>query len=110
MLSQVPMQYQQTLKATDTASSLTDARNIVGTVSSAVSTCRQQYTALQSWVTQENDYQAAVTAAKKQKQPTDKITKPGPQPVQAATTCPPSTAFGIAASAIVPPATVTGAP
>ena len=113
MLDQVPMQYQQTLKATDTASSLTDARNIVGTVSNAVSTCRNQYTALQSWVTQENEYQAAVTAAKKNKnknkKPTNKISKPGPQPVQAATTCPASTAFGIAASAIVPPATATGA-
>jgi hypothetical protein len=111
MLDQVPMQYQQTLKATDTASSLTDARNIVGTVSNAVSTCRNQYAALQSWVTQENEYQAAVTAAKKNKnkKPTNKISKPGPQPVQAATTCPASTAFGIAASAIVPPATATGA-
>jgi hypothetical protein len=103
------MQYQQTLKGTDTASSLTDARNIVGTVSSAVSACRQQYTVLQSWVTQENAYQAAVTAAQKAKKPTNKISKPGPQPAQAASTCPPSTAFGIAASAIVPSATATGA-
>jgi protein phosphatase len=109
MLDQVPMQYQQTLKSTDTASSLSDARNIVGTVSSAVRSCRQQYTVLQSWVTQENAYQAAVAAAKKQKKPTDKISKPGPQPARAASTCPPSTAFGIAASAIVPSATAPGA-
>jgi serine/threonine protein phosphatase PrpC len=78
LLDEVPMQYQQTLKATDTASSLTDAKNIVGTVSSAVSACRQQYTALQSWVTLDNAYQAAVAAAKKQKKPTNKIAQPGP--------------------------------
>ena len=100
LLSQVPVNYQQTLKATDAASSLTDARKIVGTVSTAVSLCKQQYTNLRSWVTQENKYQAEVALAKKNKKPTNKITKPGQQPAKAGPTCPPSQAFGIAASAV----------
>jgi len=104
-LSQVPVNYQQTLKATDAASSLTDARNIVGTVSSAVNSCKQQYMALQSWVAQENAYQAQVTLAHKNKKPTNKIPKPGQQPAKAGSMCPPSQAFGIAASAIATPAT-----
>jgi protein phosphatase len=104
-LSQVPVNYQQTLKATDAASSLTDARNIVGTVSNAVNSCKQQYTALQSWVAQENAYQAEVTLAHKDKKPINKIPKPGQQPPKAGAMCAPSQAFGIAASAIATPAT-----
>jgi serine/threonine protein phosphatase PrpC len=105
MLSQVPVNYQQTLKATDAATSLTDARNIVGTVSSAVSTCKQQYLALQSWVAQDNAYQAQVNLAHKDKKPTNKIPKPGQPPAKAGPMCPPSEAFGIPASAIATPAT-----
>jgi protein phosphatase len=105
LLSQVPVNYQQTLKATDAASSLPDARNIVGTVSNAVNSCKQQYIALQSWVTQENKYQAEVALAQKNKKPTNKITKPGQQPPRAGPMCPPSQAFGITASAIATPAT-----
>jgi len=104
LLSQVPVNYQQTLKATDAATSLTDARNIVATVGSAVSTCKQQYIALQSWAAQENKYQAEVALARKTKKPTDKITKPGQPPAKAGATCPPSQAFGIAASATAPSA------
>jgi len=101
-LSQVPVNYQQTLKATDAANSLADARNIVATVSSAVANCKAAYTALQSWVTLENKYQAEVALAKKNKKPTNKITKPGQQPPKAGGTCPASQKFGIAASAITP--------
>jgi len=103
-LSQVPVNYQQTLKATDTASNLADAKNIVATVTSAVNTCKLQYTALQSWVTEENKYQADVALAKKNKKPTNKITKPGPPPAGAGATCPAPQEFGIAASAITSPA------
>jgi PPM family protein phosphatase len=103
-LSQVPVNYQQTLKATDTASSLVDARNIVTTVRNAVSTCEHAYAALQTWVTKENTYQAAVALAHKNKKPTNKITKPGPPPPRAGPTCPPAQKFGIAASAITPAA------
>jgi serine/threonine-protein kinase len=105
LLSQVPVNYQQTLKATDTASSLADARNIVGTVSSAVIACRRAYSELESWATMENKYQAEVALAKKNKKPTNKITKPGPQPARAGATCPTPQVFGISASAITPPAT-----
>jgi serine/threonine protein kinase len=104
LLSQVPVNYQQTLKATDAASSLADARNIVRTVSSVVNTCKQQYIALQSWVTAEDKYQSDVTLAKKNKKPTNNITKPGQQPPKAGPTCPAPQAFGIAASALTPPA------
>jgi hypothetical protein len=96
--------YQQTLKAADAASSLTDARNIVGTVSNAVDACKQQYTALQSWVTQENAYQAQVALAQKNRKPTNKIRQPGQQPAKAGAMCPPSQAFGVEASAIAAPA------
>jgi serine/threonine-protein kinase len=104
LLSQVPVNYQQTLKAADAASSLTDARNIVGTVSNAVDACKQQYTALQSWVTQENAYQAQVALAQKNRKPTNKIRQPGQQPAKAGAMCPPSQAFGVEASAIAAPA------
>jgi serine/threonine protein phosphatase PrpC len=104
-LNQVPTPYQQTVKATDAASSLSSAQAIVTNVRNAVNSCLQQYTALQSWVVQENAYQEAVTRAQQQHKPTNKIQKPGPQPPKAAAMCPPSTAFGIAASDLVPAAT-----
>jgi serine/threonine protein phosphatase PrpC len=105
MLDQVPVNYQQTVKATDTASSLSDARSIVETISAAVGSCRQQYTALQSWVTLNTQYQAAVTLAKKNHKPTNKIAKPGAPPQKADPSCPSSEMFGIAAGAIAVPPT-----
>jgi hypothetical protein len=101
-LAQVPAPYQQTVKATDAASSLGNAQAIVTNVRTAVSTCLQQYTTLRDWVQQDNAYQAAVALAKKNKKPTNKIPKPGPQPPKAAAMCPPSTEFGIATSALAP--------
>jgi serine/threonine protein kinase len=103
-LSQVPVNYQQTLKATDAASSLADAKNIVATVSSAVNSCKRAYSALESWATMENKYQQEVALAKRNKKPTDKITKPAPEPARAGATCPTPQAFGIAASALTPSA------
>ena len=107
-LAQVPAPYQETVRATDAASSLGNAQAIVANVRDAVSSCRQQYTTLQSWLTQENAYQAAVTRARQHRKPVNTIPKPGPQPPRAAATCPPSTAFGIAAGDLVP--TATGRP
>jgi len=101
-LTQVPAPYQQTVKAIDQAPSLAGAQRIVTNIDAAVNLCRQQYTEMQDWVTKENAYQAAVTLAKQKKKPTNGIPKPGPQPPKAAATCPSSTAFGIAASALVP--------
>src|SRR5450755_4002286 len=104
MLAQVPLPDQQTLKATDAASSLNNAQAIVGNVRAAVNTCKEQYAALQSWVTLDNRYQAAVTLARKNRKPINKIQKPPPQPASPGATCPPPQAFGIAASAVAVPA------
>jgi serine/threonine protein phosphatase PrpC len=104
MLAQVPLPDQQTVKAADTASSLDDARDIVANVRTAVDTCKQQYTALQAWVTTNKAYQAAVTVARRNHKPISKIAKPGPAPPRAASTCPSPQAFGIAATAVTLPA------
>jgi serine/threonine protein phosphatase PrpC len=105
MLDQVPLPDQQTLKATDAASSLSNAQAIVLTVRSAVNTCKAQYAALQSWVTLENKYQAAVALARKNHKPVNKIAKPGPSPPKAGPTCPSAHTFGIADSAVIVPPT-----
>jgi serine/threonine protein kinase len=99
-LAQVPAPYQQTVKATDQASSLAEAQRIVTNVDAAVKTCRQQYEKLAAWVTTENNYQAVVAQANRQKKPTKNIPKPPPQPAKAGPMCPPSTAYGISPSAI----------
>jgi len=99
--------YQQTLKANDAASSLADAKNIVATVTSAVNACKGAYTALRFWTMQENKYQAEVALARKNKEPAskiNKIAKPSPPPPKAGSTCPAPQVFGIAASAITPAA------
>jgi len=103
-LAQVPAPYQQTVKATDAASSLHDAQAIVVNVRSAVTTCRQEYTALQDWVKQENAYQDALAQFNKNKKAAakDKPQPPPAQPPKAAPMCPASTAFGIPASDLVP--------
>jgi serine/threonine protein phosphatase PrpC len=104
-LAQVPTPYQQTLKSTDAASSLHNAQAIVTNVRSAVSTCQQQYAAVQDWVQQDNAYQAALTQFNKNKKPAKDKPKPPPaRPAQPAQTCPASTAFGIPASALAPAA------
>jgi serine/threonine protein kinase len=93
MLAQVPSPYQQTVKATDAVSSLNEARIVVGNLRTAVNACQQQYQALASWVAKENAY----LVAEKQKK---SGSNPGPQPLDAAATCPPPQAYGIAPSAL----------
>jgi len=105
-LAQVPPSYQQTVKATDAASSLNSAQAIVANIRSAVTTCQQGYTALQQWVVKDNAYQAALALARKQHKSAKDIKAiqgPGPQPPKPSM-CQPSTAFGIAADALVPSA------
>ena len=105
-LTQVPPSYQQTVKATDTASNLRSAQAIVANIRSAVSTCQQEYATLQQWVVKDNAYQAAVALARKQHKSAKEIKGiqgPGPQPPKPSM-CQPSTAFGIAPSALVPAA------
>jgi protein phosphatase len=105
-LTQVPPTYQQTVRATDTASNLRSAQAIVANIRSAVSTCQQEYATLQQWVVKDNAYQAAVALARKQHKSAKEIKGiqgPGPQPPKPSM-CQPSTAFGIASSALVPAA------
>jgi hypothetical protein len=100
-LTQVPPSYQQTVKATDAASSLSSAQAIVANIRSAVATCQAGYTALQQWVVRDNAYQAALALARKQHKPPKGIKAPGQQPTRPPM-CQPSTAFGIAPAALVP--------
>ena len=105
-LTQVPPSYQQTVRATDTASSLKNAQAIDANIRSAVAACQQGYATLQQWVVKDNAYQAAVALARKQHRSAKDIKGiqgPGPQPPRPSM-CQPSTAFGIAPSALVPAA------
>jgi protein phosphatase len=106
-LSQVPSPYQQTLQSTDPADSLPSAKAIVSNVQQAVNSCREKYTALQDWATQENKYRADLAAFNKntKKSPKDKPpTEPKRPTAQPSPSCPPSTAFGIPSSALQPAA------
>ena len=107
-LTQVPPSYQQTVKATDPASNLSGAQTIVANIRSAVTKCQQGYAALQQWVIKDNAYQAELARVRKQHKPAKDIAKdikaiptPGQQPTRPPM-CQPSTAFGIAANALVP--------
>ena len=108
LLSQVPSPYQQTVKATDAASSLSSAQAIVANVQNAVSTCRRAYLDRQAWVAEDNLYKAykaaAALASKQHKKPPPAVANPGAEPPPAGPMCPPSTAFGIAATDLVPAA------
>jgi len=103
-LAQVPSNDLQTVKTAYATGSLAEVQRTVSNVRAAVSQCKQAYTTLQDWVARDNAYQAAVTAAKRQHKPTKGIAQPGQEPAKPAAMCPPSTAFGIAASALVPAA------
>jgi serine/threonine protein kinase len=100
-LAQVPPSYQQTVRATDAASSLKNAQAIVANVRTAVIACQQGYATLQQWVIKDNSYQAVVALARKQHKPAKGIQGPGPQPPRPSM-CQPSTSFGIPVSALVP--------
>ena len=75
-------------------------------VQNAVGTCRQAYQARQAWVANDNLYKAykaaAVVAGKQHKKPPPAVANPGAEPAPAGAMCPPSTAFGIAATDLVP--------
>jgi PPM family protein phosphatase len=105
-LRQVPSPYQQTVKATDAASGLSGARTIVANVQDAVDTCKQAYLDRQAWVARDNLYKAyraaVVVASKQHKKPPAAVANPGAEPPPASSMCPPSTAFGVAATDLVP--------
>jgi len=103
-LAQVPSNYRGTVKATDPAPSLAGAQQIVANIRTAVNQCHQAYSAVAGWATAEGKYQKGVASAQKNHKPTSSIILPGPEPTPAGHMCAPSTAFGIPASALVPPA------
>ena len=102
----MPSPYQQTVKATDAASGLSGARTIVANVQNAVDTCKRAYLDRQAWVARDNLYKAykaaVVVASKQHKKPPAAVANPGAEPAPASSMCPPSTAFGIAATDLVP--------
>jgi serine/threonine protein kinase len=110
-LAQVPTNYQGTVKATDPASSLAGAVQIVANIRTAISQCQQAYVRLKQWAAAESSYKDEVALAEKQHKPTSNIPAPGPQPLPQGAMCAPSSAFGIPAKDLVPTApTVTTPP
>ncbi len=101
-LAQVPSNYQGTVKATDPASSLTAAEQIVSNIRNAVTLCHQQYTALAAWATSVNTYRERVTLAQKNHQSTHNIPSPKQQPPPQGAMCAPSSAFSIPGKDLVP--------
>ncbi len=99
-LSQVPSNYQQTVKTNYSTGSLNQVRQTVGNIQAGVDSCRDAYAALASWKAAEDEYNAAVAQAKKLKKPTASIPKPGPQPAPPPAMCPPPGAFGVPAGAL----------
>jgi len=106
--SQVPSNFQGTVKSAYSTGSLTQVRGTVATIGAAVDNCRNAYVALQNWATAENKYQAAVAQANRQHKPTKGIPKPGAQPLGQGPMCQSSQAFGIPASALAPTAAGSG--
>jgi protein phosphatase len=105
-LAQVPAPDRQTVMATDAASSLSGARAIVANLQKEVDTCRQAYLARKTWMAADTAFKAnkaaAAAASKHHTKPPAAVANPGPEPAPAPAMCPPSTAFGIAASDLPP--------
>jgi PPM family protein phosphatase len=110
-LSQVPSNYQGTVRATDPASSLAGAEQIVANIRAAVGQCQQAYVKLKQWAAADSSYKERVFLAQRNHKPTRTITPPGPQPPPQGALCPSSSAFGIPAKDLVPTApTATASP
>jgi serine/threonine protein phosphatase PrpC len=105
-LAQVPSNYQATVKATDPASSLTAAEQIVSNIRSAITLCHQQYTALAGWASSENTYRERVALAERNHQSTKNIPVPKQQPPPQGAMCAPSSAFSIQPTNLTPTAPV----
>jgi Protein kinase domain len=103
-LSQVPSNYQQTVKTAYSTGSLTQVRSTVTNIRVAVDNCRNAYVELQNWAAAVNRYNTAVAQARKARKPTNDIPKPPAQPAGAVAVCPSPAAFGIPASALAPAA------
>jgi hypothetical protein len=101
-LSQVPSNYQQTVKTAYSTGSLTQVRSTVMNIRTAVDNCRNADAALQNWATAVNTYNTEVAQARKARKPVNNIPKPPAQPAPAGAMCPSPAAFGIPASALAP--------
>ena len=109
LLTQVPSNYQGTVKATDPASSLADADKIVSNIRSAVKLCHQQYTALAAWAMSVNTYRERVALAQKNHASTRNIPAPKQEPPPQGAACAPSSAFSIQPQDLGPTAPVPSA-
>jgi PPM family protein phosphatase len=95
-LAQVPPDYRQQLASTITANSLADANQTVANVRKQVDQCEQWYKSLQTWQTQDEQYQKAVGLAHKNKKPIDKVPgNPGTRPAGPTFACAGPAAYGI---------------
>jgi hypothetical protein len=103
------------IRQTIPASSLADARTLVGQIQSEVDNCHQKWQALVQWQIAENRYKAEVAAYRARRSRVPPKDNPGAQPpTPDAAGCAPASAFGIPASALpggqptpAPSATVT---
>ena len=81
-LSQVPSNYQQTVKTAYSTGSLTQVRSTVTNIRAAVEACRNAYAAMQNWATAVNTYNTEVAQAHKARKPINNIPKPPAQPAR----------------------------
>jgi len=114
-INQVVASNQAMIRQTIPASSLADARTLVGQIQSEVDICHQKWQALVQWQIAENRYKAEVAAYRARRSRVAPKDNPGAQPpTPDAAGCAPASAFGIPASALpggqptpAPSATVT---
>jgi protein phosphatase len=100
-ISQVVASNQGMIRQTIPASSLADARTLVGQIQSEVDNCDQKWKALVQWQTAETRYQAEVAAYRARKTRVPPRDNPGGQPpTPDAAGCAPASAFGIPATAL----------
>jgi len=89
------------IRQTIPASSLADARTLVGQIQSEVDNCDQKWKALVQWQTAETRYRAEVAAYRARKTKVPPKDNPGGQPpTPDAAGCAPASAFGIPATAL----------
>jgi PPM family protein phosphatase len=101
-LTQVPSNYQQTVKTAYSTGSLAQVTSTVQNIRTAVGNCRSAYVALQTWATAVNTYNSEVAQAHKARKSITNIPRPPAQPPGPGAMCPSSAVFGIAASSLAP--------
>ena len=100
-VSQVVASNQGMIRQTIPASSLADARTLVGQIQSEVDNCDQKWTALVQWQAAETRYRAEVAAYRARHTRVPPKDNPGGQPpTPDAAGCAPASAFGIPATAL----------